>query len=239
MIKETQINEEDLLRLARGKKRDELTPDELKALRQYNAQKKREFDARKRAEREEKRIKERRAKEKQESQLAAEERSANAERIKREREEEVLYFVSGDALVDFPDLTPEEVSHYEKQVNLYLHDFERMPFEAMWKRLSLDMVGRLVLKHFSIEPFQFDPNKQYIVDDQGLHEFTKWDTTLLNLTFEEIEARKKAKADEEAAYKANLKAQEARWKAARRQSWPSKSNPTAPARVISGSTFNQ
>ena len=93
-----------------------------------------------------------------------EERSAAAEKLRQDRDDDIVYELSGEAAKDFGPNTSEQDSEFQTKIDDYLAPFESLTFERLYGRLSADPVGRAILRHFGI-----DPLSGYYVDSQGIH----------------------------------------------------------------------
>jgi hypothetical protein len=221
-----EVKDVELLRSARRKNRADCTPEELKALREYNAAHKRAHDKREREERDLKKLRNVQEEDRNKAKLAAESEAENAAQIAREREEDIVYYLTGEALKTFPEMTQDEIDFYEHQIDLYLLPYEQRPFARMYEWFSLSQLGRLILSHFGLAPLVLNENKSYIIDDQGLHEYEPWKTSYPVGTLKEstetpeqirnrVEVARAKKNAEDDSYQRALDALEVLWKKAR------------------------
>jgi hypothetical protein len=129
---------------------DEERAATLERVRKHRAKKKETDKLRKRASR----SKDREQIEARESATAArraqEEASEHAEELKRERDEDIQFELTGGNR----DNTPEENRQLEQKIDDYLHQFEHKPFEELYNFLSLVRPGRYILKHLGVEPLE-------------------------------------------------------------------------------------
>jgi hypothetical protein len=115
--------------------------------------KRREDRERKRAQRARERESKTRAAQAQEARLAAEQASADAERIRQERIALIITELTPPVLPD--EILEDGTSYWSwvlDEVELYLAEFKHMNFEQMYNRLSMCPEGRLILKYYGVEP---------------------------------------------------------------------------------------
>jgi hypothetical protein len=93
-----------------------------------------------------------------------EERAAAAEQLKREREVEIEYELSGGNF----DNSPEENAELQVKIDDYLAPVESMPFEDLYIYLSVTSPGRAILKSFGVEPLA----PGHFMDSRGIHKYS-------------------------------------------------------------------